>query len=179
MQFIKVLPALALGVAASAGIFASGQATAEEKQRMATGTDMYMEAAFKQFDAHLAGCTKKTGYDPDNTAGLGPHAIAPGEEKWIACAYKGVETILIPATTNPVFYTTLIQTHKILTENIRRKASTREERKKQIEALVQGIQKQEAEILGTTAESPEKSKEMSQEQKTEWMRGMTDNLRMP
>lgn len=179
MQFIKILPALALGVAVAAGVVAPGQATAEEKQRMATGTDMYMEAAFKQFDAHLAECTKKTGYDPDNTANLGPHQIGPGEEKWIACAYKGVETILIPATTNPVFYTTLIQTHKIMTENIRRKVSTREERRNQIDALVKGIQKQEAEILGTTAESPAEAKEMSQEQRTEWMRGMTDNLRMP
>lgn len=178
MQFVKVLPALALGVGLTAGFVASAQG-ADEPDTRATPSETYMGAAFKKFDTHLAECTKKTGYDPDNTANLGKHEIAPGEDKWRACAYKGIESILIPETINPVFYTTLIQTHKIMTDNIRRKASTRAERKQQIEDLVQDIEFQEAEILATSAGSPEKEMKNSQASDAGRMRDMVDSLRMP
>ncbi len=178
MHFIKVLPGLALGIALTAGVFAPARA-ADQPATMGTGAGSYMEAAFKQFDAHVAECTKKTGYDPDNTSNLGKHEIAPEEDKWRACAYQGVETILIPATGNPVMYTTLIQTHKIMTDNIRRKASTRAERKRQIEDLVQDIEFKEIEFDATRADSPEKGTQTAQAMDTDRMRDMVDSLRMP
>ncbi|MDJ0949262.1 MAG: hypothetical protein QNJ94_10090 [Alphaproteobacteria bacterium] len=144
---------------------------------MATGSDIYMEDAFKQFDAHLADCTKKSGYDPDNVGSLGKYQIARGEDKWRKCAYEGVKTILIPKTSNPGLYTTLIQTHQILTENMRRKATTRAERRAKIEDLVFDIQLKEAQRLGTSPGSPEELQRESQEKKTERMRGMVDSLR--
>ena len=103
-----------------------------------------MEAAFKQFDKHLANCSETFGYDPDNVANEDAFELEPGEEDWRGCAYEGVEKILVPETRSPELYKTLINSHKILTEQMKKRIVTRDERRAKIGAIVLDIQLEEA-----------------------------------
>ena len=173
MRLTKALPVIVLGISLSAGIITACTVPAAQT---GTGAKVYMEPAFKKFDAHLAECTRKTGYDRDNVAKLGKFEIAPGEDQWRECAYQGVKTIIIPQTRSPGLYTTLIQTHQILTDNVKNKVTTRNQRRARIEALVADIRRKEAEQLGLTEGSP--MREKSPGEKSERMRRMILNMHL-
>ncbi|MDJ0950268.1 MAG: hypothetical protein QNJ94_15250 [Alphaproteobacteria bacterium] len=175
MQFIRSMPGLLLGLSLSVGAASLAQAQTKAPAVMETGTNVYMEPAFKQFDAHLADCTKKTGYDPDNVPKkVGKFALAPGEDAWRACAYQGVENILIPQSRAPGLYRSLVDTHKILTTQMQRKIVTRDERRAKIEALIVDIQIEEAKQMSRASSTPPKKTEA---ERNEWMRRQVDALR--
>ena len=174
MRLARALPVFALGISLSAGIITASTVPAAQT---GTGTEVYMEPAFKKFDAHLAECVKKTGYDRDNVAKLGKFEIAPGEDQWRECAYQGIKTIIIPQTRSPGLYKTLIQTHQILTDNVKNKVTTRNQRRARIEALVADIGRKEAEQLGQTKGSPMRG--MSPREQREMMRRMMLKIWLP
>lgn len=158
MQLLKTLPPILLGLSLLA--CTAGETRTEDQEpapaRLQTGTDIYMEAAFKQFDKYLANCSKTFGYDPDNVADEGAFELEPGEEDWRGCAYEGVQKILVPKTRSPELYETLVNSHKILTEQMKKRIVTRGERRAKIGAIVLDIQLEEAkQAPGTEASEPE------------------------
>ena len=175
MQFVKVILRLLLLVSLPASAGAQAQTKDEVPARLETHTNIYMEAAYRQFDMHLADCTKKFGYDPDKVpANLGDYEIAPGEDEWRACAYEGVEKTLMPKTRSPALYESLINTHKILTEQMQRQLVSRKERRAKIEELIANIQLEEAKAMNAGSTSAAQETDAN---RTELVRRQVDMLR--
>ena len=139
-----------------------------------TGSDIYMEDAFKAFDAHLAACSASSGYDPDKAADLGTYDVAPGEDAWATCAYEGVDKILIPDTRAPELYRALVERHKDLTAQLRQQKVTRAERRALIETMVLRIQFQEARVL---SDAELEALRQTETKEDDWLRRQVDSLR--
>ena len=91
-------------------------------------------------DEHLAQCTARFGYDPDNTAGLGDYELAPTERDWRQCAYQGIQTIMIPGALIPGAYKELIAQDQAMTRSIERREMTRSERSVRLDQLIRDIE---------------------------------------
>lgn len=108
-------------------------------------------SAEERFAAHLDECTAQHGFDPDATAGVGERELAPNEREWRACAYSGVETILIPDSSVPDAYRRLIAEDRVLTDAVGAGTMTRQQRRERIEQLFAGISEEEARMRDAEA----------------------------
>lgn len=173
----SVLSLAVLGLAANGPASAVSQKPPEESgppAHLQTGSAIYMEQAFKAFDAHLAACSASSGYDPDKAADLGTYEIAAGEAAWATCAYDGVDKILVPESRTPELYRDLVARHKDLTAQLRDRKVTRAERRALMETMVLKIQFLEARVLSDT--ELEALRE-SATQDDDWVRRQVDSLR--
>lgn len=108
-------------------------------------------SAEQRFAAHLEECTAQYGFDPDATAAVGERELAPNELEWRACAYSGVETILIPDSSVPDAYRRLIAEDQVLTEAVGAGTITRQERRERIEQAFAMIAEEEAQMRDAEA----------------------------
>jgi hypothetical protein len=103
-------------------------------------------SAEERFAAHLDECTARYGFDPDATAAVGDRELAPNEREWRACAYAGVDTILIPNSSVPDAYRRLVDEDRVLTEAVAAGTITRQERRERIDQLFALIGEEEAQM---------------------------------
>ena len=92
---------------------------------------------------HLAECTVKNRYDPEDAADLGANTLGAGERKWADCAYSGVRSLLAKLSLVPKAYEDLISRHQEMTDAIERGTITRNERREAIKAMIASIRNQE------------------------------------
>ncbi len=100
----------------------------------------------KVMDAHLAECTEKYAYDPNEAEGLGEYDLAPQELGWRRCAYQGVREIMIPNTRIPDAYRQLIDEDRAMTEKIQRREMTRSERRARLDQILESVRAHENEL---------------------------------
>ena len=101
-------------------------------------------AARRQLDDHMAGCTRRYGYDPAAGAKLQSNVLGSGEREWRSCVYQGIEKYLIPRTQSPEVYHRAIAEDRKMTEAIARGDLTRAERGTRIEQMLAEIDRIEA-----------------------------------
>ena len=183
MRHRLLFSVLSLAVLGLAALPASGPAQAVSQKppeesgppaHMQTGSAIYMEKAFKAFDAHLAACSASSGYDPDKAADLGTYEIASGEAAWATCAYEGVDKILVPESRTPELYRDLVARHKDLTAQLRDQKVTRAERRALMETMVLKIQFLEARVL---SDAELEALRESATEDDDWVRRQVDSLR--
>ena len=105
----------------------------------------------ERFRAYLDQCTAQYGYSPDAVQGVGEHELAPNELAWRACAYKGIETVLIPRASMPDLYRLLITEDRAMTEAVTVGTMTRQQRRDRIEKLFAEVSSQETEMQAQEA----------------------------
>jgi len=96
-----------------------------------------------QLVALLHACTKTHGYDPNNTAGLGPNQLGPNELLWRQCAYDAVRAY---EKTNPALssqYDQLINEDITMTNAVQGGAMTRAQRRERLQELIAQIEEAE------------------------------------
>jgi hypothetical protein len=125
---IKTVAVLALF-----GLFAACSATSDSRDG----------ALARQLDDYLKQCTARHGYDPEATAGLGPHTLGAGEREWRECVYRGLEQYLIPSTQSPAVYRKAIEEDREMTASVAAGTMTRSERRTRIEALLEFLEQTE------------------------------------
>jgi hypothetical protein len=103
-----------------------------------------LEEARTDLTRYLERCTAETGYDPE-TAPKAEPGLLPGEREFLQCAYRGVETLLIPSTSIPDDYRRLMAEHRAMTEAVAAGAMTRTERRARTAALAEAIKRKEEE----------------------------------
>ena len=106
-----------------------------------------VDQAFSAFQAHLKGCTTTWGFDPAASHNLGPYELGPHEREWRNCAYEGIQTLLIPKSSNPDMYYRAISQDQLMTDLIEQKKMTRAERQQrldQMRAQILGMERSEA-----------------------------------
>ena len=123
-----------IGIGAMAIAMVVGAATAQ-----AAGVAGAMEA----FRAAIAQCTETHSYNPDDDT-LSQTALGENERAWAACAYKSVETHLMPATRIPEMYEFMIGQHREMTDAIASGTMTRAERRARMDRIFASIRNQEA-----------------------------------
>ena len=99
-----------------------------------------------------AQCTAATGYDPDSadTVALGSFALGDGEMAWRECLYQAVTDLVRPGLIQPQRLDAIIATDRRMTAAIAAGEATRAERERTIEAMVAGLQAQEASLRAAT-----------------------------
>lgn len=137
-------------------------------------TNGYMQAAYRQFDAHFDACTAAHGYDPDRTQDLGDHELGPNERAWRSCVYEGAERYIIPSSKMGERYEALIRADSILTDGVEQGRVTREERDSKIAEMLSEIRSRELDIM--IAEDP-REKQAVLEKEQRFTRRMADSLR--
>jgi polyhydroxyalkanoate synthesis regulator phasin len=100
---------------------------------------------FSAFHMRLAACSTQTDYYPEDTADLGPHELGRNEREWSACAYKGVEELVLPYTEFPEDYKAIMASHRQLTDQVESGTITREERRQRMQAMLAAIRTKEVE----------------------------------
>ena len=101
------------------------------------------ETSWQKLLAHFAGCSSVHGYDPRYLQDLPENRLGKGELAWRACAYQGVEEIMIPASSVPGMFRQLIQEDKTMTAKIGRGELKRSERKARVTAVLADIRRKE------------------------------------
>jgi hypothetical protein len=100
-----------------------------------SATDHRVEATKDLF----AECTQQYGYDPNRTEALGEHQLGPGELEWRACAYRAVETKMMPGSARPQQFAALIEADRQMTRELASGTLSRSERRAKLEALIAGM----------------------------------------
>jgi hypothetical protein len=108
-----------------------------------SGSTASIDRAHAQFVQHLDQCTQTVGSDP-RSAAVGETELAPGEREWRACAYEGLRTIMMPASTNPDLYAQLITEDQAMTDKVAAGTMTRSARQARLDALRAEIESWEA-----------------------------------
>jgi hypothetical protein len=107
-----------------------------------------------ELQAHLADCTRQHGYAPDQSDALEPHALAPGEREWRACAYRAIEEVVIPRARAPENFRTLIAADRRLTDDVAAGNTARSERRQRILAMLDRAMVHESDIERTAWMQP-------------------------
>jgi hypothetical protein len=108
-----------------------------------SGSTASIDRAHAQFQQYLDQCTQSVGSD-SRTAAVGETELAPGEQEWRACAYEGLRSIMMPASTNPGLYTQLITEDQAMTDKIAAGTMTRSARQARLDQLRAEIESREA-----------------------------------
>ena len=111
-----------------------------------TQTPVDRETVRDDMQPYLAECSQKHGYAPSQSDALGPNQLGASEREWRGCAYRGIETIVIPKAREPENFRTLISTDQRLTNDIAAGTTTRAQRRQRIEAVLDRALDREAEL---------------------------------
>jgi hypothetical protein len=128
--------------------------------------------AHQQLDDYLKQCTTTHGYDPEAAADLGPHVLGAGEREWRECVYRGLERHLIPKTQSPEVYRKAIEEDREMTASVAAGKMTRAQRRTQIEALLQLLERTEEENRARLGQTQSANRLVQEE-----MRRQLDNTR--
>ncbi len=101
------------------------------------------ESSWQRLLTHFSGCSSEHGYDPRSQAELPQNRLGKGELKWRACAYQGVENIMIPNAAAPGLFRQLIREDKAMTAKIASGEMTRSERKARVTAVLDDLRRRE------------------------------------
>jgi hypothetical protein len=101
------------------------------------------DEAKQQMDAHIVSCTERTGHDPDRLDDIGENALGPSERRFLDCVYEGVERLIIPESSTPEAYRSLVQEHRRMTDAIEQGQMTRSERQARTDTMVDEIKRQD------------------------------------
>lgn len=112
------------------------------------------DARWREFEARLAECTRRHGYDPASAGGLGPHELGAGERPWRTCVYAGIEEVLARDSDIPDLYQRLIEDDRRMTDAVEAGALTRTERRLRLDEQVRNLRLSE-QINGDLALSRE------------------------
>jgi hypothetical protein len=107
---------------------------------------MDRETVRDDMQPYLAECSQKHGYSPSQSDTLGPNQLGAGEREWRSCAYRGIESIVIPKVREPDNFRTLISTDQRLTNDIAAGSTTRAQRRQRIETQLDRALDREAEL---------------------------------
>jgi hypothetical protein len=142
-----------LGLLALAALMVQGCQSGSSGGSTSSTSDI--DQAFSAFQADLKQCTTTYGYDPAASHDLGPYELGPHEREWRDCAYEGIQTLLIPKSTNPDMYYRAISQDQLMTDLIEQKKLTRAERQQRLDQM-------RAQILGAerTATDARKQREL-------------------
>ena len=98
-----------------------------------------MATARRQLEDHMAGCTRRYGYDPEAGTKLGPHVLGRGEREWRDCVYQAIETYMIPRTLSPDLYRRLIAQDRKMTDAVAKGEMARAERQARVRLMIEEI----------------------------------------
>lgn len=101
-----------------------------------------------RLEPYVQECTARHGYNPEATSDLGPHALGKGEREWRECVYRAVEAHVIPKAYVPDGYRRTLAADREMTERIAAGQLTRAERRARIQALLEELDRQEADEAG-------------------------------
>ncbi len=101
------------------------------------------ESSWQKLLTHFAGCSSVHGYDPRNLQELPENRLGDGELEWRACAYQGVDEIMVPASSVPEMFRELIREDKTMTAKIAKGEMMRSERKARVMAVLADIHRKE------------------------------------
>lgn len=94
-------------------------------------------------DHHVEQCSERYGLDPESSEGAGPHEILPAERPWRECVYAGIETLVVPYTSMPGLYRSLVREDRRMTDDIEAGRLTRAERRQRLDALLAVLEARE------------------------------------
>jgi len=132
----------------------------------------------QELEGYLKECTATHGYNPDAAASLGPHELGVGEIQWRECAYRKVETDLIPKVFAKDRYRQLIVEDREMTARVAAGQLTRAERRARIQAAlgeIYQVEEAEHEKRSQIADSAMQN-EMRREQAQRMQRAMLPPL---
>jgi hypothetical protein len=119
-----------------------------------------VDARLDKLRTYLKACTQEHGYDPDRARNYGEHEIAAGEMKWRECAYDGVRKIMVPESSVPNSYQTLISLDRVMTKEIRNDNRTREQRRTRITQMLDHILAQEKSKLSSAGDARKEQEDL-------------------
>lgn len=125
------------------------------------------ESSWQRLLTHFSGCSSAHGYDPRSQEGLTQNRLGKGELKWRACAYQGVENIMIPNSATPELFRQLIREDKAMTAKIAKGEMTRSERKERVTAVLDDIRSREGAYRKAESQKLEKRLEQMKAQQRE------------
>ena len=96
------------------------------------------QRAEKTLQDALADCTARHGYDPAGPA-LPDRALAPGERAWRDCAHQAILTSIVPKSSVPELYRSLIADDERMTAALDVGTMTRSERRIRLESSIEAI----------------------------------------
>jgi hypothetical protein len=140
-----------IGLLALAMLTVQGCQTGSSGGSMSSGTSD-IDQAFSAFQADLKRCTTTYGFDPAASHNLGPYELGPHEREWRNCAYEGIQTILIPKSSNPEMYYRAISQDQLMTDLIEQKKMTRAERQQRLDQI-------RAQVLGAERDAADARKQ--------------------
>lgn len=104
-----------------------------------------VEMAHERFLTYLDNCSKTYGTDP-RTATVGENELVVHEQEWRACAYEGIRTIIVPASSFRQDYEKMIAEDQVMTDKVARGEMTRTERRARLDSMREEIATKEAEV---------------------------------
>jgi hypothetical protein len=94
----------------------------------------------------LAACRVSAHYDPKSTD-LPERALAPGEREWRDCARQAVVSRIVPGSSVPELYRSLVADDERMTDAVAAGTMTRSERTRQLEASIADIRAAETQAV--------------------------------
>jgi hypothetical protein len=101
------------------------------------------EGSWQKLLTHFSACSSQHGFDPQSPQQPPQDRLAKGELDWRACAYQGIENIMIPNSTVPGLFQQLIREDKAMTARIAGGELKRSERKARVLAILEDIRSRE------------------------------------
>jgi hypothetical protein len=115
-----------------------------------------VELSHERFLAYLDNCSATYGTDP-RTATVGEKELVAHEREWRSCAYEGIRTIIMPASTYSQDYAEMIAEDQVMTEKVAQGEMTRTERRARLDAMREEIAAKEAKASELSAEHAERN----------------------
>lgn len=94
-----------------------------------------MQSAVDAFQKRFDECVALHGYTPDAPGNVGPNELAPTERAFSSCAYDGVRSTFMLASSQPGLYEAIIAEHQAMTDRVESGAMTRDERQARMREL--------------------------------------------
>ncbi len=101
------------------------------------------ESSWQKLLTHFSACSSVHGFDPQSPQQPPQDRLAKGELAWRACAYQGIENIMIPNSAVPGLFQQLIREDKDMTARIAGGELKRSERKARVLAILEDIRSRE------------------------------------
>jgi hypothetical protein len=115
-----------------------------------------VELAYERFLTYLDNCSATYETDP-RTAAVGENELVVREREWRTCAYDGIRTIVMPASTYPGDYAEMIAEDQAMTEKIAQGGMTRSERRARLDMMREEIAAKEASASEVSASHAERN----------------------
>ena len=101
------------------------------------------ESSWQKLLTHFSACSSVHGFDPQSGQQPPQDRLGEGELGWRACAYRGIENIMIPNSAVPGLFQQLIREDKAMTAKISGGELKRSERKARVLAILEDIRSRE------------------------------------